>query len=152
MTGQCFTQKSHEVKISTPMCFACMGELSVIPMLVEAGHLYEKCSPLVEGESKNAPLRPMTSKDDCIRAFVGNCEIDATGWNVDSKTVVYTDVTVYKQAVNWPKNEDGSQIFTLDDLEHIYQGRSCCIKFFNIRGCEQAPPFVKNFNSNSHLK
>lgn len=144
--SDCWSQKSHTVKLSDKICFACRGELSGIPRVLTKGFNYEPCSPLVQ-DDKHAPLRPMTSPKECIVAFVGECGIDATSWDVDCKAPVYDEVIVYKQRVNWPCNEKGDQIFTVEDLEMIYQGHTCCIRFIDLKDCETAPAWLEAQNS-----
>lgn len=145
--GDCFTQSSSTVKLTDSICFACRGELSGIPKTLKAGFNYESCSPLVQPESKHDPLEPMTAADQCIVAFVGECGIDATEWTEDCKAPVYDEVIVYKQRVNWPCDEKGNQIFTIADLEKIYQGHTHCIRFVDLKGCPPIPPFVAAMNA-----
>jgi hypothetical protein len=84
----------------------------------------------------------MAAPDECIVAFVGNCSIDAREWTEDCKVPVYDEVIVYKQRVNWPKDEEGNQLFTLEDLELIYQGHTCCIRFVELKDCPKAPAWL----------
>lgn len=150
--ADCWTQSQKSVKLSDTICFACRGELSGLPKVLKAGHLYESCSPLVQPESKHDPLEPMTSPDQCIVAFIGNCEVDARDWAEDCKYPVYDEVIVYKQRVNWPCDEEGNQLFTLEDLEMIYQGHTCCIRFMDLKSCEKAPDWLVEQNATSNGK
>lgn len=148
----CWSQSSRSYKMSDNICFACRGELSGIPRVLKAGFLYEKCSPLVQAETKHDPLEPMTAPDQCIVAFVGNCAIDAREWEEDCKAPVYDEVVVYKQRVNWPCDETGEQLFSLDDLEMIYQGHTCCIRFIDLKDCPTAPQWLIDQNATSKGK
>lgn len=145
MTCECFTQTVVTKKHSTTACFACRGELSGIPRLLKAGFHYESCFPLVQADKFSA-MEPMTSPDQCIVAFTGNCAIDATEWKEDCKVPVYTDVVAIKQCINLPKDEEGNQIFTVEDLELIDQAHNCCIRFIDQQECEQAPAYLKEIN------
>ena len=145
--GDCFSQSSKTVKLTDSICFACRGELSGIPKVLKKGFDYEACSPLVQPNSKFDAFEPMTTPDQCIVAFVGECGIDATDWAEDCKAPVYDEAIVYKQRVNWPCDEEGNQIFTIDELENIYQGHTHCIRFVDLKPCATAPAFVEAFNA-----
>lgn len=142
---ECFGQSKYEVKQQSKACFACRGELSGIPRLLSAGHYYEACSPLVQAD-KHAPMEPMTAPDQCIVAFVGDCGIDAREWETDCKAPVYTDVIAIKQCINLPKDEEGNQLFTVDDLELIDQAHNCCIRFIDQQECQTAPQYLIDQN------
>lgn len=143
MSRDCFGQSSKTYKNSANGCFVCRGDLSGLPKLLKAGFMYPSCSPLVQAAVKSDPLEPMTAPDQCIVAFVGDCDIDATEWTEDCKAPVYDDVIAIKQCVNWPADEEGNSLFTLEDLELIYQGHTCCIRFIDQTECATAPAWLQ---------
>ncbi len=142
----CFGQSSKSFKNGAGGCFVCRGELSGVPRVLTAGFHYPACSPLVQAATKHDPLEPMTAPDQCIVAFVGDCPINATEWAENCKAPVYDEVDVVKQCVNWPCDEAGEPLFTLEDLEMIYQGHTCCIRFHDMQDCAQAPDWIVNQN------
>lgn len=141
----CFGQTTKTYKNRVGGCFVDRG-CSVAKTLLP-GVVYESCSPLVQGETKHDPLQPMAAADECIVAWVGDCHIDATGWTEACKAHVYIPVKVVKQCVNWPCDEEGNQIFTVEDLEMIYQGADCCSKFIDQTECATAPAWVEEINA-----
>ena len=137
MTACCGNQRAELRKWPADECFSCLGNSTAL--MLTAGHLYEKCSPLVQGETKNDPLLPMTDKSECIVAWVGPCcDIDATGCDEDCKQHVYANAVVYKQRANWPCDEAGNPIFTVEDIEFIAQGHTCCVGFDDIQDQQKA--------------
>lgn len=139
MSCDCFGQSTKTIKNTSVSCFVCRGELSGVPRLLKAGFEYLPCSPLVQPESKSDPLEPMTSPDQCIVAFIGDCVPNAMEWETDCKHPVYDNVDVIKQCVNWPADEEGNLLFTVDDIEMITQGHTCCIRFHELQDCVNAP-------------
>lgn len=146
MSCNCLQQTAKTFKNGGTSCFVCRGELSGVPRLLAPKHMYPACSPLVEGATKNDPLEPMTAANQCIVAFVGDCAIDATEWEEACKAPVYDEVDVLKQCVNWPENEKGDSLFTIEDIELICQGHTCCIRFHSLTESAQPAPWMTEIN------
>lgn len=138
----CFGQSAKTIKNSSGGCFACRGQLSGLPKTLKMGLLYPPCFPLVQAKLKSDPFEPMTTPDQCIVAFTGDCAIDATEWTEDRKAPVYTDVIVIKQCINVPADEEGNPVFTAEDIEAMDQGHNCCIRFIDQQECATAPAYV----------
>lgn len=136
----------EKIKLGGNACFTCLGCSQA--HLLEQGHYYEKCSPLVMGETKADPYRPMTSVDECIVAWVGPCcHIDATDWEDDCLAHVYPGAHAIKQCVNWPCDEEGNPLFTVEDIELIAHANSdCCSSLETLKECEQAPAWLADQN------
>ena len=148
MTQCCAQQSSETHKLGQNACFTCLGCSQ--PHMLEAGHYYPKCSPLVGGETKQDPWRPMTDPTECIVAWVGPCcSIDAREWEEDCLSHVYPEAVAIKQCVNWPCDEEGEPLFTVEDIELIAHAHHCCIHFDDLKECAQAPEWVKEINTTS---
>lgn len=140
----CASQWSELKKFGADECFSCLG--NSIALVLEADHVYEKCSPLVQGETKNDPLRPMTSVDECIVAWVGpKCDIDATAWTEPCLQHVYPKSVLYKSRANWPCDEAGASIFSVEDIDVIAQGHPCM--FDDIQSCEPARAWLTEIDA-----
>ena len=148
MSG-CGKQWSEKKKFGADECFSCLKRSR--KFLLEPGHVYEACTPVVQGKTKNAPFRPMTGRDDCIRAWV-NCEIDASEWDEACMQHVYPNAEVYKERANWPCDEKGNPIFTVDDIDYIAQSADCCRFFDELQTCEQAPEYLKEIEKTNQAK
>ena len=151
MSACCGMQDSKVQKFGEDECFSCLG--NSVALLFEPGVIYPCCSPLVQGETKHSPLKRMESKDDCIVAWVGPyCAIDASDWEEACKQHVYPCAKVYKSRANWPEAEDGTCIFTVEDIEHIAQAHpGCCVGFDELADpCPEAPDYVKEIDVHNH--
>ena len=132
-------------------CFSCLGNSQAL--MLEPEHVYKSCSPLVEGETKNAPLKPMTAKEECIVAWVGPCcDINASEWTEACKQHVYPHAVVYKDRASWPCDEEGNSIFTVEDIDFIAQGHTCCTSFDEIQSCQEAREWLTDIESNNQGK
>jgi|GEM_PF-6138863 len=145
-TYQCCGQQSSEtIKLGENACFTCLGCSS--SHILQMGHYYPTCSPLVQGPTKHDPLRPMTDPTECIVAFVGPCcDIDATCWEEDCSAHVYCESTAIKECINWPVDEEGNCLFTIEDIELIAHAHCCCIDFDCLIECAKAPAWLSEQN------
>lgn len=148
----CCAQQSKETfKIGTDACFSCLGCSQ--PHRLEAGHLYETCSPLVAGDTKHDAWRPMTDPAECIVAWVGPCcDIDAREWDDECEHHVYPDAVAIVECANWPCDEEGASLFTVDDLEDIAHAHHCCIHFDRQKECAKAPQWLIDQNQPAKAK
>ncbi len=140
----CEAPEGKIVKFGADECFSCLG--NSIALVIENGHVYPSCSPLVQGDTKNDPLRPMSAPDECIVAWVGpKCSIDTTEWTEPCATHVYPKAVVYKDRACWPADEAGNSLFTIEDVELICQGHPCM--FDHLQSCQEARAWLKEVDS-----
>jgi len=148
MTQCCGQQSSETLKLGGNACFTCLGCSQ--PHLLEAGHEYPLCSPLVAGDTKHDPWRPMTDPKECIVAWIGPCcPVDSTEWEEACLFHVYPDAHAIKQCVNWPCDEEGVSLFTVEDIELICHAHHCCIVMESLKECAEAPAWVKEINKST---
>jgi len=149
MSQCCGQQGGFRRKFGADECFSCLG--NSVALFVESGHVYPSCSPLVQGETKNDPLKPMETPDECIVAWVGPfCDIDTTGWEEACKTHVYPCAKVYKERAHWPEDETGKCIFTKEDIEFIAQGHpGCCVGFDELQSCQGPREWLQEIQANN---
>lgn len=151
MTQCCGQQSKKEFKIGSDACFTCLGCSQ--PHLLEAGHEYPTCSPLVAGETKQDPWRPMSAPDECIVGWIGPCcAADATDWEEAKPFHVYPEAVAIVECANWPEDEEGNSLFSKEDLELIAHAHHCCIHFDRLKECQQAPDWVKAQNQDAMAK
>ena len=152
MGACCGQQESEKIKIGSDACFTCLGCSQA--HILEAGHYYETCSPLVEGATKFDPWRPMSAPDECIVGWVGPCCcIDATNWDGDCLAHVYPGAHAIKQCVNWPSDEEGNCLFTIEDIELICHANShCCSSLEDLQECATAPAWLLEQNQTVKAK